>query len=53
VAEYLLARGADINATPGYSGQTPLDIAASPDTRRELLHSYLRGQGAVTTADNT
>lgn len=53
VAEHPLGRGADINATPGYSGQTPLDIAASPDTRRELLHNYLRGQGALTSADGT
>jgi len=47
VAEYLLARGADINATPGYADQTPLDIAASLDTRRDTLVSWLREHGAT------
>ena len=49
VAEYLLARGADINATPGYADQTPLDIAASLDTRRDTLVSGLREHGATST----
>jgi ankyrin repeat protein len=49
MAAWLLARGADINATPGYSqGQTPLDIAASTDTRRGQLVSWLRERGAGT-----
>ncbi|MGH3274192.1 MAG: ankyrin repeat domain-containing protein [Streptosporangiaceae bacterium] len=46
-AEYLLHRGADINGIPGYAQQTPLDIAPGPDTRRELLVSWLRDQGAA------
>src|SRR6478735_2290687 len=49
MAAWLLARGADINATPGYSqGQTPLDVAAGTDTRRGQLVSWLRERGAGT-----
>lgn len=47
VAEYPLRRGADINGIPGYAQQTPLDIAPNPDTRRELLVTWLRDQGAA------
>jgi hypothetical protein len=47
-AEYLLARGADINAVPDHTDRTPLDIAASPGTRRDALSDWLRAQGAVT-----
>ncbi len=46
-AEYLLRCGADINGVPGYAQLTPLDIAPGPDTRRELLVSWLRDQGAA------
>ncbi|MGH3254316.1 MAG: ankyrin repeat domain-containing protein [Streptosporangiaceae bacterium] len=46
MAEYLLARGADINAVPDHNRSTPLDIAGSPDTRRGILVSWLREQGA-------
>jgi ankyrin repeat protein len=46
VAEYLLARGADINARPGWSEQSPLEIAQSFDTRRETLITWLRERGA-------
>jgi uncharacterized protein len=46
-AERLLAAGADIDASPGYAnGQTALDVAARPDTRRELLATWLREHGA-------
>ncbi len=42
-AERLLAAGADINATPGYANQqTALEAATRPDTRRDLLASWLR-----------
>ena len=48
-ADLLLARGADIDATPDYArGQTPLDIAGSADTRRGQLVSWLRERGAGT-----
>ena len=50
MAERLLARGADINATPDYSDRTPLEIAGSTDTRRGQLVSWLRERGA-TSAD--
>jgi ankyrin repeat protein len=45
-AEHLLRSGADINAIPGYAQQTALDIAAGPDTRREILVTGLGEQGA-------
>jgi uncharacterized protein len=48
MAALLLARGANVNATPGYSRhQTPLDVAGSPDTRRGLLVDWLREHGAA------
>ncbi len=46
-AEYLLARGADINAVPGYAQQSALAAAAGPDTRRGILAGWLREQGAA------
>jgi uncharacterized protein len=46
MAEYMLAHGADINGSPGYSDQTPLDVAGSLDTRRDTMISWLRDQGA-------
>jgi uncharacterized protein len=46
-AERLLAAGADIDASPGYAnGRMPLDAALAPDTRRDLLASWLRERGA-------
>jgi hypothetical protein len=41
-AELLLNRGADPNRTPGYSDQTPMQVAAAPDTQRETLVSWLQ-----------
>jgi hypothetical protein len=52
MAELLLARGADMNAIPGYSEQAPLVIAGSTDTRRGQLVSWLRERGAR-SADGT
>ncbi len=51
VAEYLLARGADINTVPGGSSKRPLDVAPGPDTRRQVLTSWLREQGAQPAQD--
>jgi uncharacterized protein len=45
-AEYLLARGADLNWVPDYAKGTPLDVASSLGTRRETLITWLRDQGA-------
>jgi ankyrin repeat protein len=50
MAQLLLAHGADINATPDYSDQTPLEIAGNTDTRRAQLVTWLRERGA-TSAD--
>jgi ankyrin repeat protein len=46
MVELLLARGADIDASPDYSKQTPLGVAGSLDTRRGQLVSWLRERGA-------
>jgi ankyrin repeat protein len=46
-AERLLAEGADIHASPGYANnETALAQALKPDTRRDLLATWLREQGA-------
>lgn len=47
MARYLIACGADINAIPGYTDNTPLDIAGSIDTRRDTLTAWLREQGGM------
>ena len=45
-AEWLLAAGADINASPDYaSNQTALDQVVKPDTRSHLLANWLRERG--------
>jgi hypothetical protein len=41
-AELLLNRGADPDWTPDYSDQTPMQVAAAPDTQRETLVSWLQ-----------
>jgi ankyrin repeat protein len=46
IAEYLLARGADLNGTPSWGDDTPLDVAESVDTRREALVAWLCDLGA-------
>jgi ankyrin repeat protein len=45
-AEYLLARGADLNWEPEYASGTPLDAASGSGTRQENVISWLREQGA-------
>lgn len=52
-AEYLLARGADINAVPDHSKQTPLDVAPGPDTRREAVMTFLRERGALSAEETS
>jgi ankyrin repeat protein len=47
MAEYLLARGADLNGRPSWGDSTPLDVAEAPaDTGREALVTWLRDLGA-------
>ncbi len=47
-AERLLASGADLGACPDYANhQTALAAAVAPDTRRDLLGSWLRARGAA------
>ena len=41
-AERLLASGADLTGTPGYSDQTPAEAAGGLDTQRENLVTWLR-----------
>lgn len=45
-AQYLIARGADVNWIPGYTTKSSLDIAGAPDTGRDALMSWLREKGA-------
>lgn len=45
-AEYLLARGADLNWVPDYAKGTPLDVASGLGTQRQTLISWLRDRGA-------
>jgi uncharacterized protein len=48
MAEYLLARGADINASPDYAhDQTALEVAGDTDTRRQILVDWLKERGAA------
>jgi ankyrin repeat protein len=47
-AERLLASGADLSGTPGYSDQTPAEVAAELDTQRENLVNWLHDQGRLT-----
>ena len=50
-AEYLLARGADLNGIPPWGENTPLDAASGPDTHQQLLVNWLRAQGARSASD--
>ena len=45
-AEYLLARGAELDWIPDYAKRTPLEAAGELGTRREALITWLRGRGA-------
>ena len=46
MAEYLLGRGADIQARPGYANdQSALTAAGEVDTRRQILSDWLRQRG--------
>jgi uncharacterized protein len=48
MAEYLLAQGADINASPDYAhGQTALEVAGAAGTMRQNLVDWLRERGAA------
>jgi hypothetical protein len=49
VAEYLLSKGADINGTPGYTDQMPLDAVGGLDTRRDTMITWLKSKGAKST----
>ena len=52
-AEYLLARGADLNGKPSWGDVTPLDVAESVDTGREALVAWLRDLGAKKSSKPT
>jgi ankyrin repeat protein len=52
-AEYLVHHGADINTTVEYARGTGLDVAPGPDTRRDLLTSWLRDHGAQPAGTTT
>jgi ankyrin repeat protein len=44
-AELLLDRGADVNWIPDYAQGTGLDVSRGPDTRRDLLATWLGQHG--------
>ena len=47
MAEYLLAQGANINASPDYAHhETPLQVAGAADTMRQTLVDWLKERGA-------
>jgi len=46
MAEHLVALGAELNGTPSWGDNTPLDVADSLDTGRELLVGWLKDHGA-------
>jgi uncharacterized protein len=50
-AGLLLDRGADVNWTPDYAQGTGLDMAPGPDTRRELLATWLKERGGRPASD--
>lgn len=50
-AEFLLDRNADVNWTPDYAQGTALDMAPGPDTRRELLATWLGERGGRPASD--
>jgi uncharacterized protein len=50
-AELLLGRGADVNWIPDYAAGTGLDVAGGPDTRRELLVTWLGKNGGVRASE--
>ena len=52
-AQRLVAAGADVTAIPDYAGDaTALDMALGPDTRREQLATWLKGQGITSAGDD-
>ena len=46
MAEYLLDRGASIDAKPGYTNRPPIEAAGQPDTMRQALITWLTERGA-------
>jgi len=49
-AEYLLARGADLNWEPDYATGTPLDAAGGGSTQQENVRTWLRELGAESSS---
>jgi hypothetical protein len=47
-AERLLASGADLTGTPGYSDQAPAEVAAELGTQRENLVTWLQERKQAT-----
>lgn len=45
-AQYLLSLGADLNGTPSWGADRPLDVADGPDEGRQALVNWLRHEGA-------
>ncbi|HEY9481940.1 MAG TPA: ankyrin repeat domain-containing protein [Micromonosporaceae bacterium] len=45
-AQFLLARGANIQARPGYADTPAIEVSAEPDTRRQQLVTWMGELGA-------
>jgi ankyrin repeat protein len=50
-AEYLFGLGAELNGTPSWGEDTPLDVAESLDTGRQALVTWLREAGATKSSE--
>ena len=50
MAEHLLALGAELNGTPSWGGDTPLEAAHATGTGREALVTWLHERGAKKSA---
>ncbi len=51
MAQYLLPLGADLNGTPSWGADRPLDVADGIDTGRQALVNWLRAQGAKKSSE--
>ena len=51
MAQYLLPLGADLNGTPSWGADRPLDAADGIDIGRQALVNWLRAQGAKKSSE--
>ncbi len=51
MAHYFGALGADLNGTPYWGANRPLDVGGGLDAAREALVNWLRAQGAQKSSE--